>query len=119
MTLAEYVRAIKKLPVYGDRESVVRLMDFAGPAIFNILLGLPEEVGELFGKVKRVLRDEGGGISDAARKQLELEAGDIVWQLFQVLLRVGIDPAEALAANIKKLSSRAKRGKLKGSGDDR
>lgn len=72
ITLAEYILAIKKLPVYGDRESVVRLMDCAGPEIFNILLGLPGEVGELCEKFKKILRDEGGGHQRCGQETIEV-----------------------------------------------
>jgi len=81
-------------------------------------LGLGE-VGELQGKIKKVIRDSGGQITDETRKALTKELGDVLWYVSQTCSELGIDMGEVAQGNLDKLMSRKERGVLKGSGDDR
>jgi NTP pyrophosphatase (non-canonical NTP hydrolase) len=82
-------------------------------------LGLANEAGEVAGKVKKILRDRQGRISDADRETLALELGDVLWYLSEICTRLGIRLEDIAARNIAKLADRAARGILTGEGDHR
>ena len=42
-------------------------------------LGLISEVGEVAGQVKRIIRDDGGALTDERREKLLDELGDVLW----------------------------------------
>lgn len=80
-------------------------------------LALAEETGELLGKFAKYVRD------NTSLRMLEQdvlkEAGDVLWQLARVLDDMGLSLQDAAEYNKHKLESRAVRGVLHGSGDDR
>ena len=82
-------------------------------------LGLCGEAGEVADKVKKVMRDRGGVFDDETREAIKLELGDVLWYVAQLSLELGYDLEQVATANLNKLSSRATRGRLGGSGDDR
>ena len=78
------------------------------------LLGLCEEVGELHGKVKRMLRD--GTFDEEA---ILNESGDVLFYNTAIANYFGSDLQDLIRMNMYKLNSRAARGVIKGSGDNR
>lgn len=97
-----------------------------------MLLNLAGEVGELFSKIAKQIRkgnahfDENGLIRydlgegyEAFEKELQKEAGDVLWQLagFCDVMNWKLD--DIGQQNIDKLSSRAERGVIDGEGDNR
>jgi NTP pyrophosphatase (non-canonical NTP hydrolase) len=82
-------------------------------------LGLCGEAGEVAEKVKKVIRDDGGVVSEEARTAIILELGDALWYLAAVARDIGSSLEDVAQANIKKLQSRIDRGTLRGSGDGR
>lgn len=82
-------------------------------------LGLANEAGEVAGKVKKIMRDHQGRISDADREALALELGDVLCYLSEMCTRLGIGLEEVAAGNIAKLADRAARGVISGEGDQR
>ena len=82
-------------------------------------LGLKGEAGEVAEKVKKIIRDEGGELSDEKRKAIALELGDVFWYLANMAYEAGYTLEEVGYMNLEKLASRKKRGKLQGSGDNR
>ena len=82
-------------------------------------LGLTGEAGEVADKVKKVLRDRGGVFDAETREAIKLELGDVLWYVAQLSRELGYDLEEVAAANLAKLSSRAARGRIAGSGDQR
>jgi NTP pyrophosphatase (non-canonical NTP hydrolase) len=84
-------------------------------------LGLADETGETIGKIKKWLRgDDGvGKMTKERREALKFELGDVLWYLSILARDLGYDFDEIAKANIEKLSSRNKRGVIKGSGDYR
>lgn len=82
-------------------------------------LGLAGEAGEVAGKIKKVLRDDGGVISDAKRLELVDELGDNLWYIAQLARLLQEDLSTVAQRNLDKLRSRSARGTLIGSGDAR
>ena len=82
-------------------------------------LGLCGEAGEVAEKVKKVLRDHKGNFDEKSCQQLKLELGDVLWYISQLSSELGFDLQDIAQENLKKLSSRAKRGKISGEGDNR
>ena len=82
-------------------------------------LGLTGEAGEVADKVKKVIRDRGGVFDSATREAIKLELGDVLWYVAQLSSELGYDLNEVAEANLQKLSSRAARGRIGGSGDQR
>ena len=89
-------------------------------AVTYTVVGLGGEVGELQNKLKKVLRDEGGGHQPpTARMDLLDEAGDVLWYLDRLVHELGSTLAEVADANLGKLLTRQVNGTLSGSGDHR
>ena len=84
-----------------------------------LCMGLAGETGELIEKMKKVIRNDGGVVSDEMRTLIKLEVGDVLWYLSQVAKELNITLDEAATANIAKLSDRAKRGVIASVGDTR
>lgn len=82
-------------------------------------LGLANEVGEVIGKIKKILRDKGGKISDEDREALKAELGDVLWYFTQICTELNLSLEEIAEYNLDKLFSRQKRNKLHGDGDNR
>jgi NTP pyrophosphatase (non-canonical NTP hydrolase) len=91
----------------------------AGENIVYPTLGLAGEAGEVAEKVKKLLRDDGGILSEERRAALAAELGDVLWYVAQVATEAGLDLEDIAQANLDKLLSRQQRGVLSGSGDSR
>lgn len=81
-------------------------------------LGLGE-AGEVQGKIKKIIRDNGGIITAESKIEIMKEAGDIMWYLASLCDNLGFSLEDVANENIKKLKSRRDRGTLHGSGDNR
>lgn len=77
------------------------------------------ESGEVAEKVKKVLRDQGGVVTDEARKNIALELSDVCWYMAVLADELGYSLSEIFEMNEEKLTSRKQRGVLSGSGDNR
>jgi NTP pyrophosphatase (non-canonical NTP hydrolase) len=108
MGFDDYQQAALRTATYGERNRVIY------PA-----LGLASEAGEVAGKIKKVLRDQGGDFGRAPREALKDELGDVLWYLAVLAHDLGLSLDEIAARNIDKLASRAERGTIGGSGDTR
>ncbi len=88
-------------------------------ALEYLTIGLAGEVGEFSNKVKKTIRDDQELLFEDAVGEL----GDILWYLSELSKYVApkIDNSLGYIAyrNIEKLKDRAKRSKIKGSGDNR
>tara|TARA_R110002153_G_scaffold128995_1_gene277577 strand:+ start:1260 stop:1619 length:360 start_codon:yes stop_codon:yes gene_type:complete len=78
-------------------------------------LGLVGEAGEVAEKIKKMLRDSNKVSPDEIVKEL----GDVVFYATALANYFDSSLTEVLQANMDKLNSRAKRGVIKGSGDNR
>ena len=109
MLLSDYQRLSRRTATYPG----------AGENIVYPTLGLAGEAGEVAEKVKKLLRDDGGVMTDERLQALAGELGDVLWYVAQVATEAGLDLDEIAQANLDKLLSRQQRGVLSGSGDQR
>ncbi len=77
------------------------------------------EVGEVQGKIKKILRDNGGTITNEHKTEIKKEIGDCLWYLAAMCNELEISLQDAAEENLEKLLSRKERGVLTGSGDNR
>lgn len=91
MTFEEYQKEAQKTALYPEAYRLVY------PA-----LGLAGEAGELANKVKKVLRDHGGRLSEEAREAILAELGDVLWYVAQVATDLGESPEAVAQANLAK-----------------
>ena len=88
-------------------------------AFVEKVLGLVGEAGETADKIKKVLRDKDGKISETDRAEIAKELGDPLWYVATVARYIGV-PLETVAKmNLEKLESRKQRNLLNGEGDNR
>lgn len=108
MTLNEYQQAALLTAIYPAEHSVV-----------YPVLGLTGEAGEVADKVKKTIRDFGGEFSAERRREIAMELGDVMWYAATLARDLGYTLDEVATMNIDKLASRAARGVIHGSGDNR
>ena len=109
MEMNSYQDAARKTAAYPD----------VGSNPIYPTLGLTGEAGEVADKVKKVIRDRGGVFDADTREAIKLELGDVLWYVAQLASELGYELNEVADANLQKLSSRAARGRIGGSGDHR
>ena len=108
MTLNEYQQKAKQTAIYPKEQ-----------ALEYLTLGLVGEAGEIANKVKKVIRDDDGGLSSKKREELIGELGDVLWYLANLATELDTYMHVVGELNIGKLTDRKMRGALKGSGDKR
>lgn len=111
-----------ELTDYQERSRVTAVYPRTTDAGANLLyptLGLCGEAGEVAEKVKKMIRDDGGVLSDQRREALAGELGDVLWYVAQLATEAGLDLDAIARGNLDKLRSREERGALRGSGDER
>jgi NTP pyrophosphatase (non-canonical NTP hydrolase) len=109
MLLNEYQEAALDTAVYPNQGA-----NFAYPA-----LGLAGEAGEVADKLKKVLRDNGGVLTDSVRDAVAKELGDVLWYVSVLAHEMDYSLEEIAQTNLDKLASRQERGVITGSGDNR
>jgi len=109
MDFREYQEKSKRTAIYPD----------VGNNWIYPTLGLCSESGEVAGKIKKIIRDNGGIINDQSRVEIKKELGDVLWYLAQLSTELGFSLEEVADKNIEKLYSRLDREKIQGSGDNR
>ncbi len=109
MTFEEYQKKSRETAIYPNKDN-----NFIYPT-----LGLSGEAGEIAEKIKKVLRDDKGIIGKEKKEEIKKELGDVLWYISQLATELGLSLDEIALENINKLTSRKKRGKLRGSGDNR
>jgi len=121
-TFKEYQKEAVALKISLDKfkkifpdadENIINLM-----AVVYDGLGLGE-AGEVQGKIKKIIRDNGGIITPESIKEIISELGDTLWYITSMCENLGITLADVAEANIEKLHDRRERGVLGGSGDYR
>ena len=105
----EYQKLIADNAIYPNVGS-----NFVYPA-----LGLGEEAGEVIGKIKKILRDDNGIVTEEKRQEIKKELGDVMWYVAAECNELGLDLEDVIHENIEKMFGRRERGTLHGSGDNR
>lgn len=112
LTFQEYQEATEATAIYPEAGRGTPM------ALAYVGLGLGES-GEVQGKIKKIIRDSDGEISNEARAAIGKELGDQLWYIGRVAAELGLSLGVIAVNNLEKLSSRKERGVLGGSGDDR
>ena len=111
MTLNEYqalcLSTSEALGVNEDDRFIIASMGVAG------------EAGEVVEKVKKLLRDYNGVMTDDFKEKLVGEIGDVMWYCAVLTDEVGYDLCTVSHKNIDKTLSRLERGVIAGNGDNR
>lgn len=113
MEFNEYQRAAMVTAIYPERGTG------SLQAVAYAVLGLSNEAGEVAGKLKKIMRDSDGVLSDEKKKELSEEVGDVLWYVAAVLDEIGYPMTNVAESNLSKLYDRKTRGVLGGSGDKR
>lgn len=90
-----------------------------GQALEYLVLGLTSEAGEVAGKLKKVIRDNYGEVTDEKKDELIAETGDVLWYVANIASVLGVTLEEMASRNVNKLMARKDKGTLQGSGDNR
>jgi NTP pyrophosphatase (non-canonical NTP hydrolase) len=109
MDFVSYQQQSRQTALYPDRDR-----NFLYPT-----LGLCGEAGEVAEKIKKVIRDHGGELSEATRQAIAAELGDVLWYVAQLATELQLDLGAIAQANLDKLLSRLERGVIQGCGDSR
>ena len=88
-------------------------------ALYYLTLGAVGETGEIANKVKKIIRDRAGVLTEDDRVAICDEIGDTLWYLAQLADQLGASLGEIAQGNLSKLASRQQRNQLKGKGDQR
>lgn len=121
-TFNEYQKEAVKLSISLDK--FIKKFPYVNNEIITVMavvydgLGLGE-AGEVQGKIKKIIRDNGGIITPEATEEIKAELGDTLWYIASMCENLGITLEDVASANIDKLHDRQKRGVLSGSGDNR
>ncbi len=109
MTFEEYQKKARETAIYPNKDN-----NFIYPT-----LGLVGEAGEVAEKMKKVLRDNDGIITEEKREEITKELGDVLWYIANLSKELNISLEDVAQKNIEKLQSRQQRNELHGSGDNR
>ncbi len=109
MTFKEYQEEARKTAVYPNLGS-----NFIYPT-----LGLVGEAGEVAEKIKKVIRDNTGLITEEKKQELAKELGDVLWYIANLSFELNLSMEDVALKNLEKLKSRQERNELHGSGDNR
>lgn len=87
--------------------------------VFQLLLGLVGETGEIAEKAKKIVRDKDSDFSQWDIEDLKKELGDTLWYVAVLANYFNIELEDVATLNIAKLADRQNRGLIGGSGDSR
>jgi len=87
--------------------------------LMYLCMGLAGESGEVIEKIKKIIRNDKGVISDEKRELLKKEIGDVLWYSSQLARALDLSFGEIATTNITKLADRTARGVIKSEGDTR
>ena len=93
--------------------------DYKSVGFIEKVLGLTGEAGETTDKIKKVIRDKDGVISEDDKKAIAKELGDVLWYTAAIARYLDMDLSEVASGNLEKLESRYQRNLLHGEGDER
>src|SRR3989338_1868971 len=109
MTFEEYQKLSREVAEYPDKDN-----NYIYP-----VLGLTGEAGEVAEKVKKVLRNDKGVMSEEKKTEIGKELGDVLWYMAQLATELGLKLEDIARMNMEKLKSRRERGVIASEGDNR
>jgi NTP pyrophosphatase (non-canonical NTP hydrolase) len=109
MDLDEYQRGALRTAAPFDKKN----------ELFDLVLGLVGESGEIAEKFKKWVRDLDSDESRIDRGAIAKELGDVLWYVAVLAEYLDLSLDDVATANLAKLASRQDRGVLGGSGDNR
>ena len=119
MGFDEYQEKAKKYDFFEATEDLKAIDALKQPGFMEKVLGLTGEAGEIADKIKKILRDKGGVISDDDRAAVVKELGDTLWYVASIARYLGVPLSEVASVNLDKLEGRVRRGTMHGEGDER
>ena len=105
----QYQREAGKTAIYPDRFD----------NLYYPALGLAGEAGEVCEKIKKIMRDKNGKLTEDDQQLLIKELGDVLWYVSALADELDVFLGDVASTNLEKLWSRQERGKISGSGDNR
>ncbi len=69
-------------------------------------LGLAGETGETIDEIKKMIRDDGGNLTEERKEKLLSEIGDVLWYLAQMASVINVPLSTIAEKNIEKLNKR-------------
>lgn len=110
---------------FNDYQEKAAKYDLFGPCglmeagFMEKILGLTGEAGEAADKIKKIIRDKGGVVSNEDQESIVKELGDTLWYIASIARYLGVSLSDVAEGNIEKLESRWQRDLIHGAGDDR
>lgn len=104
--------------IYQSKANKTAIYPIDGGIIYTTL-GLSGEAGEIANKVKKILRDDYGEVSDVHKYEIADELGNVLWYVATLAHELDYSLADIAIQNLTKLSERSSNNKLGGSGDAR
>ena len=93
--------------------------DLKAVGFIEKVLGLVGEAGETADKIKKILRDKDGHVSDEDKELVVKELGDTLWYIASIARYLDVPLSSVADENIEKLESRYQRNQIHGEGDKR
>ena len=109
MNFEEYQKESRKTAEYPDKDN-----NYIYP-----VLGLTGEAGEVAEKIKKVIRNDKGIMSEDKKIEIAKELGDVLWYIAQLATELGLKLEDIAKMNLEKLKSRRERGVIASEGDNR
>jgi len=105
--------------LYQDAAETTAIYPNKGDNLYYPALGLAGEAGEVCEKIKKIMRDQKGFLTDENEDEIAKELGDVLWYVANLANEINRNLSEIAEVNLQKLEDRKNRGKLQGSGDNR
>jgi len=83
------------------------------------VLGLCGEAGEVAEKIKKVIRDNNGIITEEKTIEVAKELGDVLWYISNICNELDLSLDKVALLNLSKLRKRQEENKVHGEGDNR
>lgn len=116
MNINDYQKQAAKTDTFKD---TIPVTDLATPGFVEKALGLSGEAGEVADKIKKIIRDKSGKLTEEDRQEIVLELGDVLWYVANISRVLDVSLEDVASKNLKKLAARQKNNTLHGSGDHR
>jgi hypothetical protein len=107
--------------MYADKARETAIYPGRGklPGLLYVSIGFGGEAGEFLNKVKKILRDDNGVVTEEKKEALAQEIGDTLWYCAMICDELGLRMAKVANDNITKLANRKFLGTIQGEGDKR